>query len=67
MFSYEGHFYDSHHREITPKGNAISPITKPTQMRGRSNSYMNDIRPALELHRILGQLPVHTEDSGNNL
>jgi len=67
MFSYEGHFYDSHHREPSLKSNAVFPIKKPTYTQGRSSSFVNDIRPMFEIYRLLGQFQVYMKNSGNNI
>jgi len=67
MFSHEGHFYESQHREPSLKNNAVFPIKKPTNTQSLSKSFMNDIRPMFEVYRLLGQLPLHMKDSGNNI
>ena len=67
MFSYEGHFYDSHHREPPLKSNVVFPIKKPTYTQGLSKSFMNDVRPMFEIYRLLGLFPVNVKDSGNNI
>jgi hypothetical protein len=67
MLSYEGQFYYSHHREPSVKSNAVFPIKKPTHTQGRSNSFVNDIRPMFETYRLLGQFPLHMKDSGSNI
>lgn len=67
MFSYEGHFYDSYQREPSLKRNVVFPIKKPTNTQGRAESFMNDIRPIMEICRLLGQYPLHMKDTGNNI
>ena len=67
MFSYEGHFHDSHNREPSLKSNAVFPIKKLTYTQGRSKNVLTDIRPVFEIYRLLGQFPFHIKDSGNNI
>ena len=67
MSSYEGQFYDSHHREPSLKSNAVFPIKKPSHTQGRSDSFLKDIRPMFEIFRLLGQLPLNMTDSGSNI
>jgi hypothetical protein len=67
MFSHEGHFYNSYHRERTQKNNAVFPVTKPTKTQGQPNCFMHDMGPIFKLYRLLGNLPLHMDDSGNSI
>jgi hypothetical protein len=62
--SYEGHFYNSYHRETTQKNNTVFPITEPTKTQGQPNSLMLDVGPVFKIFRLLGHWPLYVKDSG---
>jgi hypothetical protein len=66
VFPSEERSHSTRLREPQQKNNAVLPPTRTRETELQPGSFVYDMRPMIQIQKLLGHMPFHMDGSGNN-